>query len=141
MRVSKWHRIDFFFFGKYEKDIEREIQFFRFTISCAGVALPSTCLCEYECAYVNEKRIAYSKRTSRCISICFLSRFQTLDTLPPLSLPFTLMFVVSLASNTSFLLPSGFAVHSQKYFFFSHLTQNHYDITTLKDHIQRRKPM
>lgn len=57
MRVSKWHRIDFFFFGKYEKDIEREIQFFRFTISCAGVALPSTCLCEYECACVNEIQI------------------------------------------------------------------------------------
>lgn len=41
------------FFFLYEKDIERDMQFCRFTESCAVVPLPSTCLCEYECACVN----------------------------------------------------------------------------------------
>ncbi len=54
MRVSKCQRIVIFL--ENVRYIEQEMQFW-FTESCAGVPLPSTCLCEYECACVNEMRI------------------------------------------------------------------------------------
>ncbi len=83
MQVSKWHRI-VIFFGKYEKDIEREMQF------CLQNHV-QVCLCpQHVCVnmsvHVWMKYRYTSKRTSRCISKCFLSRFQTL-TLSLLVLP------------------------------------------------------
>ncbi len=104
MQVSKWHRI-VIFWKIWERYRTRDAVLF--TESCAGVPLPSTCLCEYECACVNEIQI-YEQMDKSLHFKVLPQQIPNPDPLPPPPpppLPFALMFVVSLASNTALLLP------------------------------------